>query len=419
MSGEVRSFYISRDRSYKNSASDYTESAFAIGGNLGYVKKDYGIEGLSTGVRFYTSQPVGEQGDSAGDSRINKTLFKDGTGEGYSILGEAYVNYAAGNTNVKVGRQALNTPLAGGDDARMLPTLFEAAVVSNSDITNTTLIAAHVGKVAYGTFSNAYGVYDPAKTAAQNDSAMTLTLTAGYGFGPERSVGTFMDMGNAAIGTDTDGVNAVAAIYHNKEIGLKLQVWDYMAADILNAIYAEANYDLKLGDNKLFAGLQSISESDTGDKLAGTVSSNYSAAKIGAAFGPVTAYVATSQTDADTTAAVNGGIITPWGGMPAYTQGMVTRHMFFADTQATKVAATYKTGKLKATLAHMTFNMGKDNGYSANYDWTATESMADVIYMMEKNLMLRYRLNMPDKFYESATNDLSWTEHRFIVSYKF
>ena len=79
LSGEVRSFYILRERSYGNSNADYTERAFAIGGNLGYVKKDYSIEGLSTGVRFYTSQPVGEQGDTAGDDRINQTLFKDAT----------------------------------------------------------------------------------------------------------------------------------------------------------------------------------------------------------------------------------------------------------------------------------------------------------------------------------------------------
>ncbi len=57
-----------------------------------------------------------------------------------------------GNTNIKIGRQVLNTPLAGADDARMLPNLFEAAVLSNTDIENTTLIAAHVTRETVGTF---------------------------------------------------------------------------------------------------------------------------------------------------------------------------------------------------------------------------------------------------------------------------
>ena len=43
----------------------------------------------------------------------------------------------------------------------------------------------------------------------------------------------------------------------------------------------------------------------------------------------------------DDTVTNGGNVITPWGGMPAYTQGMVTRHQFFANTDAWKVAAVY------------------------------------------------------------------------------
>ena len=422
VNGEVRMFYIDRARDYSDAygTDDFNERAFAIGGNLGVIKSDYGIEGLSTGVRFYTTQPVGNQLDASGENRVNATLFEGASADGYSILGEAYVNYATGKTNVKVGRQALNTPLAGGDDARMLPTLFEAAVLSNTDITDTTLIAAHVSKIAYGTFSNAYGKYDATKTLAQNASAMALTLTAGYGFSADREVGSFQDMGDAAIGQETSGVHALAAIYNNKDAGLKVQLWDYLATDILNAIYLQADYSMSLGDNKLIAAVQHINESDTGDKLAGKIASTYSAAKLGGTFGPVSAYAAMSQTGKDDSATLAGGIITPWGGMPAFTQGMVTRHQFFSDTSAMKVAATYSQDKVKATLAYMSFDVGETNGYIANHSWTATETMADVIYMMDKNLMLRYRLNMPDKFVEKADGEtLSWTEHRFIVSYKF
>ncbi len=55
-------------------------------------------------------------------------------GENYAFIGQAYLNYEFGNTNVKVGRQRLDTPLIGSDDARMLPNLFEAAVLTNTDI---------------------------------------------------------------------------------------------------------------------------------------------------------------------------------------------------------------------------------------------------------------------------------------------
>ena len=67
------------------------------------------------------------------------------------------LTYARGNTNIKVGRQKLNTPLAGADDARMLPNLFEAAVFITHDIEDTTLILAHITRESVGTFGNVYG----------------------------------------------------------------------------------------------------------------------------------------------------------------------------------------------------------------------------------------------------------------------
>ena len=55
-------------------------------------------------------------------------------GENYAFIGQAYLNYKYENTNFKGGRMRLDTPLAGADDARMLPNLFEAVVLSNTDM---------------------------------------------------------------------------------------------------------------------------------------------------------------------------------------------------------------------------------------------------------------------------------------------
>ena len=57
---------------------------------------------------------------------------------------------------------------------------------------------------------------------------------------------------------------------------------------------------------------------------------------------PTSMYTALSPIiSKDSSSAINGGTITPWGGMPAYTQGMVTRHQFMAGTDAYKVAGSY------------------------------------------------------------------------------
>ena len=131
--------------------------------------------------------------------------------------------------------------------------------------------------------------------------------------------------------------------------------------------------------------------------------------------------MAYSTTGSSDTAQANGGVITPWGGIPAFTQGMVTRHMFFADTDTTKVAATYNFKEsgvdVKATAYHVAFDIGAKNSYKAGQAWEAKESGFDIQYNPKsvKNLNLRLRANYPTDF---APN-LDWSEYRLIANYNF
>ena len=125
-------------------------------------------------------------------------------------------------------------------------------------------------------------------------------------------------------------------------------------------------------------------------------------------------YVAYSSTGSSGTAQANGGI-------PAFTQGMVTRHMFFADTDTTKVAATYNFKEsgidVKATAYYVAFDIGSKNSYKAGQAWKAKESGFDIQYNPAtiKNLNLRLRANYPTDF---APN-LDWSEYRLIANYNF
>ena len=376
-----------------------------MGGYIGYKTPTFnGFSAVIAAYGTYGFDIHDEDADVLGTSSYDPSLYGDAF-DNYAFIGQAYINYAFGNTNIKVGRQRLDTPLAGADDARMLPNLFEAAVVSNTDIQDTTLILAHVTKESVGTFGNVYG------------APSALSLQSGYGLGyKEGTSGEFADMGVIALGegTNTDGVTAGAVIYKGIE-GLNLQAWDYYAHDILNAIYLQADY--KLSAVKLSA--QYINESDVGDALAGSVDSNYWAVKAGTSFGGLSGYVAYSQTADSDNASMNGGILTPWGGMPAFTQGMVTRHMFFSDTNAWKAAATYKFADLgiKASAYYVEFDVGQSNTYKAGQAWTATESGFDIQYDVAavKGLNLRLRANFPRDFAQG----LDWDEYRVIANYNF
>jgi hypothetical protein len=404
-SGQIRMFHINRD---DNTKAD-RQIATAIGGHLKFETAAY--EGLNFGAAFYTTNRIfsGLEKDVMGP---NASLLAN-DGSSYSLLGEAYVQYAISNTVFKGGRQKLDTPLAGSDDARMLPNLFEAYLVINKDIPDTTLIAGHVTKFAAGTFANQY-------------AGGLLGVTSGYTAVATNNAdyqGEFTNMGTWAIDKKTDGVSVVSATYTGVE-NLKLQLWDYYAHDILNAVYGEANLSWKclVTDSiKPSLSAQFIKEDDVGDSLAGKVSSLYWGAKFDAKVSDFTLSLAYSQQSE--AAAVSGSLekstISPWGGMPAYTQGMVTRHQFIAGTDAAKVAANYNFKNVGANVNltgyYVEFDMDDYSGYGTAR--TASEAGFDAIYSPEavKNLQLRLRGNFPRDY----ANGRDWDEYRLIANYNF
>ena len=421
-SGQLREFSISRTMDYSAvTAKDYTRSANAIGGYLKYETAAY--SGLSFGTALYTTNGFGLGENKATNVEVDPTLLGKNN-NGYSILGEAYVQYKLANTTFKGGRQKLDTPLAGSDDARMLPNLFEAYLLINTDIKDTTLIAGQVTKFAQGTFGRAYSA-SPTGTAGN----AILSATSGYSaYDSKNQTGDFVNMGDYAIGKATDGVSVASATYTGIK-NLKVQAWDYYAHDILNAFYADADFSWTclLNENvKPFVAAQVIKENDIGDKLVGNVKGMYWGTKLGANVENFTAFVAYSQTseNSSTSAATENAIITPWGGMPAYTQGMVTRHQFLAGTKATKASASYnwKTfgPDLSTELYYANFDMASFNGYTYG---NASESGFDVIYKPAsvKNLALRLRANYADDFNVAKTTlaTTSWDEYRVIVNYNF
>ncbi|PHM17010.1 MAG: porin [Sulfuricurvum sp. PD_MW2] len=419
VSGQFREFSISRevDDTRPVANNDYTRKANAVGG---YLKYETGAwNGLSFGAAAYATIGV-HLGNRSNVNDVDPTLLSRNN-ENDMYLGEGYLQYKNGNTTFKGGRQKLDTPMAGSDDARMLPNLFEAYVLSNTDIKDTTLIAAHVTKFAQGTFGRAYAATNPVGINS------ILSVTSGYSLIDSRNqTGTFTDMGKYAIGENTGGVSVAAAIYSGIP-GLKLQLWDYYANDILNAVYAEANYGFSMANGVApYFGVQWINERDIGsNNVISKVDSDFIGAKAGIKVANFDLSLAASHNSKDANAAANGGTISPWGGMPAYTQGMVTRHQFMAGTDALKVAASYDWKNfglnLNTGVYYTEFDMDKLNGYSTNYAWTAKESGFDIIFNPQavKNLQLRLRANYADDFYQSSTGSVSWDEYRFIANYNF
>ncbi len=194
VSGKATIWYQTKD------SVDLFDQASSIGDaglQLGYVTGDY--NGLGFGVTGYALDSLNLHYDVVSGTP-HKAL---GVNETSSWLGEAYFTYKIDNTLVKVGRQNLATPFANSDGWAVHPNNFEAVVVINSDLPNTTLIGAFVNKER------------------------------------TRNIDTFEDFWS------DDGAWMVAAIYS----GIKdtpIKVFAYDVVDVAQAVYSDIS--TKVGD---------------------------------------------------------------------------------------------------------------------------------------------------------------------------
>lgn len=132
--GEIRLGYVVQDNE-----DDTKNKNSAAGGHLAIETAS--LNGISFGTAFYTTNRIQSKNNDA----LGTSLF-DSNDDSYTILGQAYTNISLGKTNLKIGRQQIDTPFADSDDIRMIPNLFEAYILTNNDIENLIITVLHVNK---------------------------------------------------------------------------------------------------------------------------------------------------------------------------------------------------------------------------------------------------------------------------------
>ena len=420
-SGQIRAFYINRDYDKRNeTATNKDKSGFALGGKLGFETAP--VYGVLAGATFYTTNGLGLKNSDPykQDQSIYGTASSTSSDRpDVTYLGQAYIQATIGKTTAKIGRQELNTPLAGMDDARMLPNLFEAAVVINKDVPDTTVIGAVVTRMAAGTFANGY-----------NAAGIGGNLSLQSGYGLSWKTGEFKTMSKTALGDGADNRSVYAvALINNSFKGLTLQAWDYYADDILNAIYAQADYKFNLGVD-MVASYQFWNENGIGDQMIkkaglGSVKGMLNAVKL--AVTPVkgaNVYGAYSKTEQQkgTGTTLNGGMITPWGGTPGFVQGTVTRLGYTAGATAWKVGGSYDIiPGLNAHASFAQFNTSSNAQYSTgNATHKASETDVDITYKPAsiKNLELKLR-GIYSRDFVANGGGQDFNEYRVIANYNF
>jgi len=229
--GQFRTGYIT----FKEDGGE-RNSAYALGGHYHLDSKRW--NGLEIGLSAYT---VLNLGINQNPNHLNPDFF-DAEGKSFIQLTEAYLDGKWGNTEIKLGRQLLDTPHADSDDIRMIPNYFEAYTITNNDIDKLVLSAGLIEKMA----------------------------------GWENGIDSrkFVDVGETLGGKKIDGIYYASAIYEVIE-NLSLSLWYYRYTDIADVIYAEAGYAVEFSKNySLTLGVQYDGSSETGNALLGKQDAN-------------------------------------------------------------------------------------------------------------------------------------------------
>ncbi len=190
-------------------ANSYADTALRVG-ITGDLLKD-----VSFGVTMNAISTLGVENNLV----ANTWSRHDNVVDDSSWTSELWIAGTVGKTTAKVGRMELDTPLAFSEKWSMVANTFDAAVLINQNIPDTTFVAAWVGK------SNGAD----AVTAAPNAGERDLIFREGHKFT------TFMNKGAYAAG-----------LVNNSFKPLTAQAWYYNIGMVADAFWLQADIDCQL-----------------------------------------------------------------------------------------------------------------------------------------------------------------------------
>ena len=212
--GDAKLFYWTQDSG--------ENSLFNKNGTTGQVAANVGIttdltEGVSAGASIIALSTLGLEGQLVSDVWEHT----NGTSDTF-WFDEVWLAGTVGKTTGKIGRMKLDTPLVFSETWSIASNTFEAAVLINQDIPDTTLVGAYVGGSNGGTLNR---------------------LLPG-------NIGAVIAITNPVTNTNFSqfykGAYA-AGVINNSWKPLSVQAWYYGATSTATAYWAEADLEMDFG----------------------------------------------------------------------------------------------------------------------------------------------------------------------------
>jgi hypothetical protein len=299
VSGNLRFYHFTR--TYDNDSLTDTH-AFSLAGK---VKAETGsFNGFSAAIAYYFANDLGLSNHEDNNSHLTFALM--GKGHDINTIGEAYLQYQNDLLLIRAGRQTLDTPWMNASDAMAVPNLYEGVAAAVTPMSGLKIETERIWAFKDRTSSS----FDRRTVLASPNSKPSVT-------------------------EDTDGALALGLTYKQENISAK--AWAYKFYDIADLAYVQGGYILPaMGKVKPFVDLQYMKQTDTGEALAGSVSSQAYGVKVGLTLpdklGNI--YLAYNEVPHNDEAGVtNGNLVSP------YTQGYVTDPLYTSGLNYGMVAA--------------------------------------------------------------------------------
>ena len=198
-----RTFYMDRTYEATYVQTVQEQQALATGGWLEWESGRW--NGIGFGVSLYGSLKLYGPQETGGTN-----LLAPGQ-EGFAVLGQAWVELAAGKTTARLFRQKIDTPFFNFRDIKMAPITFEAFTLENRDVPGLLATLSYVTKIKRWADTR----FVPLGEDAGYEKQSSLTLAGLDWRSPAKAV--------------------------------RLQAWNYYDAGQWNTFYAQADGTVPLG----------------------------------------------------------------------------------------------------------------------------------------------------------------------------
>ncbi len=246
----------------KETAAQENHVTSGLGGSAIYQSASY--SGFDFGAGLYYSHGYFSIADDnvglikPGQDVFSKYNYSHTGSQDTAVLGQAYINYKSiPKTEVKVGRQLVETFYTKSNDTKMIPNTFDGATLQTKALPGTGMKLAYLTEEKLRAHTDAHSVlmYDNSDAAnksmwnANDDSAMHLGLTY---------------TALKAVGVNTDAPLMVGEINNKSIENLSLDASFYQVPSLISEAMGEANYNVKMGSFSLTPGVRYIKQFDDG-----------------------------------------------------------------------------------------------------------------------------------------------------------